>query len=378
MRVNAPLKIAILLILSIFLINCGGPKKRVVQVDLIEVLEQKSNTSDPQKPVKLEYSKSVTWAYLEVIETSPNVKGVSRVTSNESEEACLGFVDYSPVADEIVYSLTEKATLAPDEKTGSGKDSNQYITNIWRQTIGSFAKTRLTVGNRVDITPTFTADGTKVVFSSIRSGTNRKLWIINVDGGGGLRLLTGSTSEDYSPYVSRKDDIVAFTSLPANSIIPQIWTTDLEGRLATQLKEGKNPRISPDGKWLVYLKHKPGLECNSDDPSVNGQLYQVWKMTIDGSRETQLTTNQEYCVRDPMWSPDGKWIVYSSDENLDIKKRKNFDIWLMAADGTQRLQLTTNGSMDIKPLFDRTGEHILFLSNRGGLWNIWRFKPVLY
>ena len=108
------------------------------------------------------------------------------------------------------------------------------------------------------------------------------------------------------------------------------------------------------------------------------KLYQVWKMTIDGSRETQLTMNQEYCVRDPMWSPDGKWIVYSSDENLDIKKRKNFDIWLMAADGTQRLQLTTNGSMDIKPLFDRTGEHILFLSNRGGLWNIWRFKPVLY
>ena len=135
MRVNAPLKIAIILMLSIFLVNCAAPKKRVVQVDLIEVLEQKPDTSDPQKPVKLEYSESMTWAYLEVIETSPNVKGVSRVTSNESDEAYLGFVDYSPVADEIVYSLTEKATLEPDEKAGSG---NKYITNIWRQTIGSF------------------------------------------------------------------------------------------------------------------------------------------------------------------------------------------------------------------------------------------------
>ena len=40
-------------------------------------------------------------------------------------------------------------------------------------------------------------------------------------------------------------------------------------------------------------------------------------------------------------------------------------------------QLTTNGSLDDCPCWDRKGEYIYFRSNRGGVWNIWRFKPLL-
>ena len=47
---------------------------------------------------------------------------------------------------------------------------------------------------------------------------------------------------------------------------------------------------------------------------------------------------------------------------------------MMKADGAAAQQLTTNGSHDDKPCFDRHGEKIFFRSNRGIYWNIWRFK----
>ena len=76
-------------------------------------------------------------------------------------------------------------------------------------------------------------------------------------------------------------------------------------------------------------------------------------------------------------APDGEWIVYASDEGRDSRKKRNFDIWMMSTDGTNRVQLTTNGSWDDMPCWDRSGKYIYFRSNRGGAWNVWRFSPVM-
>ena len=103
----------------------------------------------------------------------------------------------------------------------------------------------------------------------------------------------------------------------------------------------------------------------------------MWVMNIDGTAETQLMQNIEYDVVDPKWSPDGKWIVFSSDEGFDSKKNRNYDIWLIISDGSKRVQLTTNGSRDDSPCWDHSGKFIYFRSNRGGTWNIWRFNPML-
>ncbi|HEB02308.1 MAG TPA: hypothetical protein ENI12_03655 [Nitrospirae bacterium] len=378
MKGSALVRILLLILSSAFLFNCAASKERVVAVDLIDVKEEVTRTGLTES-TKIQYVQKKTWAYLDVIEKSPNVKTVSRVTNNDNDDVFFGFMDYSPIDDVIAYSMTEK--VEEIFKTGKVKGtllSEIYTSNIWKQRIGSFAKTRLTYGKRIDTGPSFSRDGSKVVFSSDRSGRNTKIWMLNVDGGGGLRLLTSAPAEDYSPYASRATDLVTYTSIPDGAFEPQVWTVDTQGRLATQLREGKDPRISPDGKWIAFLKKDSTKPCDKDDDSSGDTIYQIWKMTVEGDSETQLTMNEDYCVKNPMWSPDGKWIVFSSNENIDTNKRRNYDIWLMATDGTQRVQLTTNGSMDILPTFDRTGEHILFISNRGGKWNVWRFTPVIY
>ena len=74
---------------------------------------------------------------------------------------------------------------------------------------------------------------------------------------------------------------------------------------------------------------------------------------------------------EPSFSPDCKWIVFTSDES------GNKDIWMMRTDGSNRTQLTTNPSTDIHPVWGEDG-YVYFVSNRGLLWGIWRLKPRMY
>ncbi len=295
-----------------------------------------------------------TLAYLEVIERSPNAKSITRVTNSEDPSGEIGPPVLSPTDDLLVYSVSVK------EKCGSS------YSNIWKTKIGSFARTRVTYGKWSDRSPCFGPDGQFIVFSSNRTGPQTTLWRIRVDGGGGLTNITNKLSGDYSPSVSPDGSFIAYTSLPPEAEEFQVWRTGINGDLPTQLREGQDPQIGVQAEKILFVRKD----------KIIGRK-QIWLMNTDGGQETQLTQNVEYDAIQPKWSPDGNWIVFASNEGFDSKKRRNYDIWIMAADGSKKTQLTTNGSEDNSPCWDRSGEFIYFRSNRGGVWNIWRLEPIL-
>jgi TolB protein len=140
----------------------------------------------------------------------------------------------------------------------------------------------------------------------------------------------------------------------------------MTGQMVTQLRRGEQPRFSPDGSQILFVRE--------NGSNGNGE---IWVMDTNGGRETQLTANTSYDFRDPSWSNDGGWIVFASNEGRDAGRNHNFDIWMMRADGSSPTSLTTNGSHDDSPSWSRNGRKIYFRSNRGGAWNIWQFEPVL-
>lgn len=320
-----------------------------VSIELVSVEPERT-----EKGVKLALVRKPTLAYLEVIERSPNVASVTKVTNNEDKGIQIGPPVLSPTEDVVLY------WEFVEEQKGS------WYSNIQKQRVGASAKTRLTYGKWRDLFPAFTPDGEHVVFSSNRTSSNPTLWRVKVEGAGGLSKLTNTASEDFSPSVSPDGRFIAFASNPPDTEEPQIWTTPLDASLLTQLREGETPQVSPDGKQLLFVRQDKLTKKR-----------QLWLMSVDGAEETQLTQNSDYDVVDPRWSPNGKWIVFAADEGRDSQQNQNFDVWLMAMDGTQRTQLTTNGSRDDGPCWDHNGEFIYFRSNRGGAWNIWRFKPLL-
>ena len=74
------------------------------------------------------------------------------------------------------------------------------------------------------------------------------------------------------------------------------------------------PQFSPDGKFIVGSRTVRG----------NWDLY-LW--SLDGSQEIRLT---EHPAKDesPLWSPDGRWIVFVSDRD------KTTDLWALPMQGS--------------------------------------------
>lgn len=257
------------------------------------------------------------------------------------------FIALSPTTDVMVYQRVER-------------QGNGYVSQLWKRSTTGGAAVRLTSSPAQEYTPAFTYGGDYVVFSSDNASENATLCKVKVDGGGTLiSSLTQSSALDYAP--SAGQTMLAYTSLPPRALEPQVWVARVDGTQAGFLSTGMAPQISPDEKRILFLrKGRQGF-------------YQLWVMDPNGGNLTQLTQNTTYDILDPRWSPDGQWIAYSSMETKDRDGKGESDIWVIAANGSKKIQLTRNPSFDGSPAWDRNGKTIYFRSNRGGYWNIWKF-----
>jgi Tol biopolymer transport system component len=93
----------------------------------------------------------------------------------------------------------------------------------------------------------------------------------------------------------------------------------------------------------------------------------IWVMDADGSNKMRLTNNGATNWA-PSWHPDGKRIVFSSnmdDWRDDIKKfGHNFELYLIDSDGGGLERLTYNKVFDSFPMFSPDGRKIVFGANR--------------
>jgi tricorn protease len=95
-------------------------------------------------------------------------------------------------------------------------------------------------------------------------------------------------------------------------------------------------------------------------------LGDIWVADENGQNIQRLTVNK---ARDayPRFSPDGKWIAFSSDRN------GNLDVYIMPSTGGMAKQLTHHSADDVVLGWTPDGSGVLFSSQRGE-----DFMPLLY
>lgn len=127
-----------------------------------------------------------------------------------------------------------------------------------------------------------------------------------------------------------------------------------EGGKAEALTQGMayevHPRFSPDGKSIVYISDKSGAQ-------------NVWVMDLETKKERQITKDKNQSYFSAAWSPDGQYIVAA-------RGRRNIKLHLYHAEKGGGVQLIKKpeGLKAIDPVFSPDGKYIYF-SSRNGAWN---------
>jgi TolB protein len=180
-----------------------------------------------------------------------------------------------------------------------------------------------------NFSPAWSGDGTKIAFSSARSG-DPEIWIADANGGN-LRKLTAFRGPDVGPtWNPRTNAQIAWES--GRTGLPQIYVMDQDGANIQRLTDGGyaiSPSWSPDGGMLTFSwnrKYGPGAPGGQD----------IYIMDIASKRWMQLT-HDSGSNDFPSWSPDGRHIVFERT----IGHRA--ELWSMLADGTQQQELTHDG-----------------------------------
>jgi TolB protein len=251
-------------------------------------------------------------------------RNLSRVSTGAGRTTC-GY--FAPSGDRVVYSSTHHRDAAcpppPDRSRGYVWPLHPYDV-FAREADGTVRQLTDTPG--YDAEATFSADGSRIVFTSTRDG-DVELYSMDADGGD-VRRLTFEEGYDGGAF------------------------------------------FSPDGTQIVYRAHHPADPAELEDYRTllrNGLVrpsrMDLWIMDADGGNKRQLTSHGAADFA-PFFHPDGKRVIFGS--NLHNPQGRDFELYLIGTDGTGLERITFHGDFDSFPMFSRDGRQLVWGSNRGG------------
>ena len=161
-----------------------------------------------------------------------------------------------------------------------------------------------------------------------------------------------------NPTLSPSGDRVAFNRTDERSARSDVWTRDL-GRGVTSrfsLGPGNNirPLWSPDGGTIVFSSDRDGVP-------------NLYSKSTQGQSEEKLLLKTDVPAFAGSWSPDGRYVAYAT---LDPKT--NWDLWALPTFGDRKpIPILVAPFEELNPVFTPDGRFIVYSSTESG-------RPEIY
>lgn len=198
------------------------------------------------------------------------------------------------------------------------------------------------------------------------------IYAIGVNGQG-IQRMTMTPGYDAEATVSPDGRTIVFTSIKDGDL--DLYAMNLDGthvrRLTTEIGYDGGAFFSPDSKRIVYRAAHP---TNPDELDAYRALLaqnlvepgrlEIFVMHADGSGRRQVTSNGSSNFA-PYFHPDGKRIIFSSSQHDRGKDGPpSFHLYLVNDDGTGTEQVTAIGRFNSFPMFSPDGKRVVWVSDR--------------
>lgn len=142
----------------------------------------------------------------------------------------------------------------------------------------------------------------------------------------------------------------------------EIYVADYDGFDAKQITQDKSlalfPRWSPDGKYIAYSSYKMGPSLLKKD--MGKQAGPMLYLKDIDSGKAMLLSSQPGLNTGAAWAPNGREIA------LTLSHKGTPDIFTIDLQGKIQQQIVQGYGIDVSPAFSPDGSKIAFVSNRSG------------
>jgi dipeptidyl aminopeptidase/acylaminoacyl peptidase len=214
--------------------------------------------------------------------------------------------------------------------------SNSYRNQIWKTSLESAEQQQMTFMGTSNHSPIWSPDGKFMAYVSNAMGSSQ-IWLMN--------LQTRDTQQ--------------LTDLPEGAWQP-IWSPDGKkiAFLSETQFEGRNPSGLYDIKIYTHLRYRWWYDDNRYDEGWRSHIFIIDLAT----KEFKQLTNGDYFDKEICFSPDGKFIAFVSNRTVDRENNIDTDIWIVSAESGTVEKVFENTGPDYSPVWSPDGKYLVWRS----------------